>query len=168
MNLRVMLSAMATVLALPGHAFACDLERQTASISWNLFFIILSAIIGYVIGTMKSFREEKQKAYGEIIPPIAKLAYHPEDTRDEKEYSKACAKLWLYASKKVARKVDDALQIIHDPNRRDETTKALQAAVVEMRKDIQIWSWQKLRPEDVNHLYTKIVGAEAKPDKNNT
>jgi len=134
------------------------------NISWNLFFIILSGIIGYIVGAIKSFREEKQKAYGEIIPPILKMTYNPEDTKDEKEYSKALSKLWLYGSKKVTQKMEMALQIMHTPSMGD-VTKALQEAVVEMRKDIQLFSFQNLRPEDVNHLYTRIAHGRISTDK---
>jgi cytochrome c oxidase subunit IV len=159
---------LALLFALPAPTLAGDFGKETVNISWNLFFIIISAIIGYIVGTMKSFREEKQKAYGEIIPPIAKLAYHPQNTVDEKEYSKAVFKLWLFGSKKVASRVEEALQIIHDPKRGNEKTRALQEAIAEMRKDTQIWSWQQVKPEDVKHIYTVIVGAEAKPKNDNT
>jgi hypothetical protein len=89
---------------------------EVANISWNLFFIIFSGILGYFVGAIKSFREEKQKAYGEIIPPILKMAYNPQDTIDEKEYSRALSKLWLYGSKKVTQKMEKALEIMHNPS----------------------------------------------------
>lgn len=139
---------------------ADDGGKDFGSISWNLFFVVLSGVIGYIVGAVKSFREEKQKAYGEIIAPILKMAYHPEDMIDEKEYSKALSKLWLYGSKKVTRKMEKALEVMHDHSKGD-VTRALQEAVVEMRKDIQLFSLQSLKPEEVNHLYTRIGGSGA-------
>jgi hypothetical protein len=122
----------------------------------NIYYIILSGAIGYIVGTMKSFREAKHRAYFEILPPILKLAYHPE-AADEKAYCEALSKLWLYGSKKVALKMEDALEAIH--RGKGNVTELLQKAVVEMRCDIQIATWQKLRPKDVNHLYTRIAGS---------
>lgn len=137
---------------------------EVANISWNLFIILFSGIVGYIVGAVKSFREEKQKAYGEIIPPILKMAYNPQDTIDEKEYSKALSKLWLYGSKRVTRKMEKALKIMHNPST-GNVTKALQEAVIEMRRDIQLLPFQELKPEDVNHLYTRIASGKVNEDK---
>ena len=123
--------------------------------------VVLTGIIGYFIGTIKFFREEKHKAYGEMIPPILKMAYHPQDSKDEQEYSRALIKLWLYGSKKVALKMEEALKIMHDPAK-GNVTRALQDVVAEARKDIQLWPWQRLNPEDINHLYTRIAGEKDK------
>ena len=147
------------ILACTTYAYAGDSGGETGNISWDIFFIVLSGIIGYVVGAVKSFREEKQKAYADIIPPILKMAYNPQDTIDEKEYRKALTKLWLYGSKNVTRKMEKALAIMHDHSKGD-VTRALQEAVIEMRKDIHVFSHQYLRPEDVNHLYTRIAGGE--------
>ena len=148
-------------------AWVSNLYADSGEVSgeniWGIFLIILSGIIGYVVGTVKSFREAKQKAYGDIIPPILKMTYNPQDVADEKEYSSALSKLWLYGSKKVTKKMEKALGIMHNPSTGD-VTKSLQEAVVEMRKDIQIFSWQKINPEDVGHLYTGIAGPPARED----
>lgn len=119
--------------------------------------VVLTGVIGYFIGTIKFYREEKHKAYGEMIPPILKMAYHPQDVKDEQEYSKALIKLWLYGSKKVTLKMEDALKIMHNP-KKGNLTNALQDVVAAARRDIQIWPWQRLRAEDINHLYTRIAG----------
>jgi hypothetical protein len=118
--------------------------------------VILSAILGYIFAKFKSFREEKQKAYSELLPIIVKMLYDPQPTI-ESEFSRSLMKLWLYANKRVAKKLDNAIGLFHKQDRRDEVTKALQEAIVEMRRDIQIWPWQRLKPDDVRHLYTKIV-----------
>ena len=130
--------------------------NEIESILFSPYIIaIFTGIVGYVIGTIKSFREAKQKAYGEILQPILKVAYDPEKG-DEKEFTMALSKLWLYGSKKVTQKMEHALKIMHG-DMKEDLTKALQEAVVEMRTDIQIWPWQMLNREDVNHLYTIIA-----------
>lgn len=152
----------------PADLLAAENANASSTIPWSLFIIILSGIIGFIVGTLKSFREEKQKAYGDIIPPILKMAYNPRDEVDEKEYSKALAKLWLYGSKRVTQKMEHALAVLHNPSKRGEVTGALQEAVVEMRRDIQLFPWQKLKPTDVGHLYTRIAGAAAEKNTKNT
>ncbi len=83
------------------------------------------------------------------------MAYNRQaNTTDEVEYCKACIKLWLFGSKKVTLKMEEALKVIHA---QDDATKALQDAIVEMRKDIfKFQYFEKLKPEDVNHFYTRI------------
>jgi len=131
----------------------------------SLFFIIFSGIVGYVVGALKSFREAKQKAYEEILPPILQMAYNPSKA-DEGEFGKALCKLWLYANKKIAKKMDNALYILHDRSRGD-LPKTLQEVVADMRKDIQVMPWQKVKPEDVHHLYTQIVKVKDTKNENN-
>jgi hypothetical protein len=118
--------------------------------------VILSAILGYLFAKFRAFREEKQKAYSELLPIIVTMLYDPQSAI-ESEFSRSLMKLWLYANKRVAKKLDHAIGLFHKPDKRNEVTKALQEAIVEMRKDIQIWPWQRLKPDDVRHLYTKIV-----------
>ncbi len=117
--------------------------------------IVLSAFVGYFFGVAKSFREQKQKAYAEILPPIVKMVFDTQSS-NETEFSQALTKLWLYASKEVALKVDKVVYILHHPNE-GNVQSALREAIVAMRTDIQLFPWQKLRPDDVEHLYTKIV-----------
>lgn len=118
-------------------------------------YIIVSAFIGYLFGSARSFRDEKQKAYSELLPPILKMAYDP-DVKDEAEFSKGLCKLWLYGSRAVTQKVEEALSILHNPEK-GNATEFFQKAIVAMRDDIQILPWQKIKPKDVNHLYTKIT-----------
>ena len=151
-----------------GSAFAVESQENINDndIFFKIFLILISGFIGWAVGYVKSFRDEKQKAYGDILPPILKMVYNPESSVDEKEFSRALSKLWIYGSKTVTQKMENALTIMHDHSKGD-VTKALQEAVVEMRKDIQIWPWQKLKPQDVNHLYTRIAGMEINNDKFN-
>jgi len=51
----------------------------------EILTILIGALIGYIIGTFKAFRESKQKAYQEILPPILKFAFHSNQT-NEGEY----------------------------------------------------------------------------------
>ena len=102
------------------------------------------------------FREAKQNAYKEILHPIIKMAYESKQVNDSKEFNKALALVWIYANKKVALKMDKVVSIINKPSR-GNVTEALQEAIVEMRKDVQIWSGQKLKSDKVKHLYTRVI-----------
>ncbi len=116
--------------------------------------ILFSAIVGYFLGAAKTFREQKLKAYEEILPPIVKAAFNP-DKSDEPEFNKALLKLWLFASRRVALKMDYALAILVKPERGNAQV-ALQEAIAEIRSDIQILKWQKVEPKEVKHFYSKI------------
>jgi len=120
----------------------------------QMLFIVIGGFVGYLLGIAKTFREQKQKAYEEILPIILKVAYHPEK-KDEEKFGKALSKLWLYGNKKVASKMKRAVSILHDPTR-GNITKALQETVAEMRKDLQVLPWQKIKPEEVKQLYSRI------------
>ena len=121
----------------------------------NILGIIVGVILGYVFGSVKFFREQKQKAYSELLPPILKFGYD-RTSADEVEYSKALSKLWLYANRDSALKMDKAVSIIHNP-KLGNLNEAFQEAIIAMRKDIQVFSWPKLNPKDIKHLYTKVV-----------
>lgn len=116
--------------------------------------VIFSAIVGYLFATVKSFREEKQRAYSELLPSIVKMIYDPGSSK-EAEFSNSLMKLWLYGSKRAAQQMEIALSLFHNPDKGD-VTQALQKAIVEMRKDIQVWPWQRMKPNEVGHLYTKV------------
>lgn len=120
---------------------------------------LVSGLVGYEVGVLKAFREYKQKTYQEILSPILTMAYKREKGEQEvQEFNQALARLWLYASKNVAKKADKAISILHDPKRGD-LTKALQETIAVMRRDIQIGKWwQKLDPSEVAHLYSQLSG----------
>lgn len=119
-----------------------------------VFIVVFSAIAGFVFGRARDFRKAKQTAYVELLPVILKFAYN-RVKGDEEAYTAALARMWLYGSKQAALSMDHALGIIHE---KGDVTRALQLAVADMRKDIQLWPWQHLNPKDVQHLYTRIVG----------
>jgi hypothetical protein len=120
--------------------------------------ILFSALVGYALGAAKAFRDAKLKAYEEILPPIVKVAFEP-DKSDQPDFNKALLKLWLFASRKVALKMDHALSILVKPERGD-AKRALQQAIAEMRADIQFLRWQRVEPEEVSHFYTIIGGQD--------
>ena len=127
--------------------------------------IILSGLIGYLLGYAKFFREEKQRAYTELFPVIAKVSYLGVSDRTkeiENELNIALSKLWLYASRKVALKMSEALSIIDDPTR-GNITECLQLAIIEMRRDMRfvgIWPFwpffPRLKPEDISHIQLQL------------
>ena len=131
-------------------------REDKMDITSALIFAILTGCIGFILGSVKFFREEKQRAYRELLPPILKFAFHRETSQDEKEFNEALSKLWLYGNNEVAKKMDRAISIMHNHSRGD-MMMAFQEAVVAMRKDIQILPWQRLKPEEVNHLYSTMV-----------
>jgi len=121
--------------------------------------ILFSAVVGYLVGAVKSFRDEKQKAYSEILPPIVRMVYSSNPTQDdEKEFNNALAKLWLYANREVAFKLDRVASILVDRTR-GNMTEAVQEAIVAIRKDIHHkWPLSKIEPNEVKHLYMRIGG----------
>lgn len=124
----------------------------------QLAIAIVTGAIGYFVGSAKSFREAKQKAYSELLAPILKIGYGYSDLRNpenEDEFSKALALLWLYGNKKVAMKMDFAVSIIIDQSR-GSFTEAMQQVITEMRKDLQLLPWQSLKPEELKHLYARF------------
>ncbi len=122
----------------------------------TLIQILITGIIGFLIGFAKSFRDAKQNAYGEIMPPIVKMSYEQNPTDDDmNEFNKALTKLWLYANKDVAFKVDTVARIL--AGHEGERSKAVQKAIIAMRKDIQYWRpFSKIDPEKVEHFYMRI------------
>jgi hypothetical protein len=119
----------------------------------------VSVLLGYLVGSAKFFRESKHKAYQELLPPMVRMVYNPESA-DEAVYNQALMKLWLYGKKGVAKKMDFAVACILDPSRGD-ATKALQEAISKMRADIQLLWWQRIPPEDIEHLFLRIPARKA-------
>ena len=153
-------------LALLLFGFSVALANEKASSDGGSNFMmavsvaLFSGLIGYGVGVLKAFREYKQKVYQEILIPILTMAYKMnKGEQDEREFNQSLSKLWLYANKEVAKKTDRAVSIMHD-SRRGDLTCALQEAIAAMRKDIQIYPWQKLDPSEVAHLYSQLSGQQ--------
>lgn len=115
---------------------------------------ILTAILGYYIGSYKFFREQVLRIYEEILPEIMVFLSDPPEKRESKKYRAALAKMWIYARKDVARKLDVAISYTVDPNR-GEFIPAMQVAISAMRRDIQPW-WRrrerKIDADDIKHF----------------
>lgn len=128
------------------------------SAAGQIVVIIIAALVGYFFASFRSYREQKQKAYAEIVPPIVRVVYSPQPA-DEEAFNRALMKLWLYANKDVAKKMDSVVSRILKGERGKAVTKLLQEAIVAMRSDIQFWRAQRLDPEEVQHLYMGLVEA---------
>ncbi|MBM4278536.1 MAG: hypothetical protein FJ130_11760 [Deltaproteobacteria bacterium] len=59
------------------YSAGAKLTDDFANIIIGMLSILFSGIVGYLVGSVKSFREEKQRAYGELLPPIVRMAYNP-------------------------------------------------------------------------------------------
>ncbi len=96
--------------------------------------------------------------YGEILPSLLKLMFHPEEAKDEAAFNTALSKVWLYSSREVALKVDTAVSYKLYPERGD-FLEAMKSAIAEMRRDIQPWwrrSKRKLADEEIKHFYLSL------------
>jgi len=130
---------------------------------WGLAVMILipiiAAVIGYFLGSVKFFREHQLKMYGELLPRILQFAYTPRRSEDQEEFNAAVARIWLYASKDTALKLDWALSCWVKPERGDFHA-AMQNAIVAMRNDIQPW-WRlrkrRIKAEEVKHFQIKAT-----------
>ena len=115
---------------------------------------ILTAILGYYIGSYKFFREQVLKAYEEILPEIRKYLSDPPEKRDRKKYVTALAKMWIYARKDAAQKLDTAISYAVVPERGD-FIQAMQIAISAIRKDIQPW-WRRgernINADEIKHF----------------
>ena len=132
------------------------------NISTNLLMIyvqVLAAVIGYWLGSVKFFREHQLKMYGEVLPPLVKFTFNPWGDGDEKEFNAALLKIWLYASKDVARKLDRVISCMLNSERGNYVTE-WQKVIVAMRRDVQpCWRWRqrKMNKDEVQHFYASAV-----------
>jgi len=101
-----------------------------------LFMVLVSGLIGYVIGNFKTFREQKHKTYVESLPPILTMAYNRKQV-SENTFNEALCKLWLCSNKKIARQLEKAVRIIV--------------------KSVQINFLQRLHPKEFNHIYLQLI-----------
>ena len=122
----------------------------------DLFIIIIVAvvtgIVGFILGNLKFHREEKYKAYRDFLSPIVRFVFE-RDNQDA--YNEAQQKLWVFASRKVAKKMDIVASRVIKPER-GNPTEALQEMIAEMRNDIQPWSFCRIKPPEIAHIYTVV------------
>jgi hypothetical protein len=90
----------------------------------------------------------------EQLPVIRIFLSDPPEKRDSKQYRGALSKMWIYARKDVAQKLDVAISYTVDP-KRGKFIPAMQEAIAAMRKDIQPW-WRfnerKIKATDIKHF----------------
>ena len=133
----------------------------------TLIIAIIMAVIGFILGNLKFYREEKYKAYREFLSPIVRFVF-AKDNQDQ--YNEAMQKLWVFASKKVARKMDVVASRVIDSNRGD-VIEALQDLISEMRTDIQPWSCSRIKAPEIRHIYAAVsrgIQADANDCNGNT
>jgi hypothetical protein len=157
-NIRILLFTAFVLILLSSSSLAADAGNERTS--WDLVIAPLLLVLGGIGWVIRSSHEKKQKVYDEMIPPILRGAYRRRQ-EDEKEFNEALCKLWLYGSKKVTEKMEEALKIMHrNPIDGEKMTRAFQEAISEIRKDIhRLWPWwscRKIKPEDINHIYTEM------------
>ena len=129
----------------------------------TLIVAIITGIIGFILGNIKFYREEKYKAYREFLSPIVRFVFTHDN---EDQYNEAMQKLWVFASKKVAKKMDIVAYIVIDPPNRGNVIEACQDLISEMRTDIQLWSCNRIKAPEIGHIFT-TVPKSIQPDINN-
>jgi hypothetical protein len=118
----------------------------------TIIIAVVTGIVGFILGNIKFHREEKYKAYREFLSPIVRFVF-AKDNQDA--YNEAQQKLWVFASKKVAKKMDIvASRVIK--SERGNVIEALQELIAEMRNDIQLWSCSRIKAPEIYHIYTTV------------
>ena len=113
---------------------------------------LVTGIVGFILGNLKFHREEKYKAYRDFLSPIVRFVFE-RDNQDA--YNEAQQKLWVFASRKVAKKMDIVASRVIKPER-GNPIEALQEMIAEMRNDIQPWSFCRIKPPEIAHIYTVV------------
>jgi len=122
-----------------------------------LITFVVSGVIGYIVGSLKSIRENKLQKYGEMLPKIVAYAYKSEHTSDEtKDFNTWINQASLYANRDSFLKLMKVTQTLTQKGNQDHSlTEAMQAAIVTMRKDLNPW-WlrycNRLEPKEITHL----------------
>lgn len=128
---------------------------------------IITGLVGFFLGAVKFFREEKQKAYKVFLPTIIRMRFRGGESKtDEREFNEALSLLLLYGSKKAIQKTFSAIAIMHKPSR-GNIIKAFQEAIAVMREDVQIFPWlpwRRLRPEEITQFYSIVSDQSSPPD----
>jgi len=130
----------------------------------TIVIAVLTGIIGFIFGNIKFHREEKYRAYREFLSPIVRFVF----TKDnEAAYNEAMQKLWVFANKKVAKKMDIVASMVIKPER-GNVIKALQDLISEMRNDIQLWSCSRIKAPEIRHIYTTVTISSQSNKNDNT
>ena len=118
----------------------------------TIIVAVITGIVGFILGNLKFHREEKYKAYREFLYPIVRFVFEGDN---QNAYNEAQQKLWVFASKKVAKKMDIVTSRLIQP-KRGNPIEALQEMMAEMRNDIQPWSLSRIKPPEIAHIYTIV------------
>jgi len=130
----------------------------------TIVIALITGIIGFIFGNIKFHREEKYRAYREFISPIVRFVF----IRDNEDaYNEAMQKLWVFASKKVAKKMDIVASRVIKPER-GNVKEALQDLISEMRSDIQLWSWGRIKALEIRHIHTTVTKSSQSNNNDNT
>jgi len=89
-------------------------------LSINVAILIIGTLLGYIFGRARDFREQKQRVYSEILPILIRTVFHP-GKGIEKDFNKSLAKLWLYANKNVARKMEKSYDCFSPSGKKRES-----------------------------------------------
>ena len=132
---------------------------QVLQSAWPFLVATFSALIGYWVGTLKNYYEQKQTAMVNVMPNIIRVLLAEEITTiNIEEFNRSLHLMWLFASKPTAKSIDNLLHLIAHPNDGDRI-KAAQAAFVQMRKELlpRGFRWASwLRSQDVQHFNFRI------------
>jgi hypothetical protein len=109
---------------------------------------VFTGIVGFILGNLKFHREEKYKAYREFFTPIVRFVFERDN---QNAYNEAQQKLWVFASRKVAMKMDIVASRVIKPER-GNPVEALQEMIAEMRNDIQPWCFCRIKPPEIAHI----------------
>jgi ABC-type cobalt transport system substrate-binding protein len=133
---------------------------QTAKALWPLAAAIGSGLLGYWIGTLTTYFEQKQRALADVVPSVFKVALGREvKPTDLDQLNRSLHLLWLYARPKTAKGVDKVLVCAKHPDPKSggkDLIAAAQSAIVQMRKELRPWflRWtSRLSSEDIKHFY---------------
>jgi hypothetical protein len=125
---------------------------------WTIGLAVLTAVLGYFVGSVKFFKEHQLRMYGEALPALLRLTFDPQPGQTEQDFNAALSKVWLYGSKDVCTKLDWAIGCRLVPDR-GNFIEEMKKTIVEIRKDIQPWWRLKQRGLATNapgHFYIQI------------
>ena len=131
----------------------------------TIVIAVITGIIGFIFGNIKFHREEKYRAYREFLSPIVRFVFRKDN---EDAYNEAMQKLWVFASKRVAQKMNVVASRVIKPKERGNVIEALQDLISEMRNDIQLWSCSRIKAPEIGHIYTTVVKGSQISNNDNT
>ena len=124
---------------------------------WYLLSIAIPSAIAYAFGSAKAFKELKQKAYAEVMPPLVRGVFRP-GSDDEVSFNRALTVVSLYGDRRLVSSVFRLVGILHDPSRGD-AVRAIQEILAQMRSDTQPWPkfGGRMKADEFEQLYTRFL-----------